>query len=121
MVLPLFTHHVIHLKTQELAFAVEAVYGVAPFGVHQFWTKVGPGVEGEGQDEQALEKLLESCPEALAILPPEVVRVSPAWREAVCGFEGDDVVRVSEAWTGEDVCDWDGRWGGDEGGDKRTK
>ena len=110
IVLTSSTHHVIHLKTQELAFAVGAVYEVAPFGVHQFWTKMGPSVEGEGQDERALEQLFESCPEALAILPPGVVRASPVWREAACGFEADDVP-VSEAWTEEDVCDggWDGR------------
>lgn len=101
---------------------MEGIYGgVAPFAVHQYWTKLTPSGEGDGGG--ALARLLDGCPaEALAILPPGVVAGSDAWREAVCGREeeegGEGVVVVSAAWVGEDeegVCSSSGDGGGGVG------
>ncbi len=106
--------------TEEVAFAMESVFAppsAPPFGVHQFWmTKAGMGME-------EVAGLLQSCPEALAIVPPHVVRDSAGWREVVCGgkWGGEGgVPRVSEAWTEEDVCLGGGVGGGGGGEGKGT-
>lgn len=63
------------------AFSVEMLYHDRPFGVHQYWTNLRP------PNATALRTLLENCPEALAILPDDILARRSDWRGVLCAIK----------------------------------
>lgn len=65
---------------EALAFSVEMLYHEKPFGVHQFWTNLRPNAT-------ALRVLLTNCPEALEILPSDIIARRSDWRNVLCDLK----------------------------------
>lgn len=65
-------------REEALAFSVEMLYHEQPFGVHQIWTNLNP------PNATALRTLFHNCPEALHILPGDIVSRRPDWRAVLC-------------------------------------
>lgn len=64
-------------REEALAFSVEMLYADRPFGVHQFWSNLQPNMT-------ALRTLFDNCPEALQILPGDIIARRPDWRGILC-------------------------------------
>ena len=65
-------------RKEALAFSVEMLYHKQPFGVHQIWTNLNP------PNVTALRTLFHNCPEALHILPGDILSRRPDWRAVLC-------------------------------------
>lgn len=67
------------------AFSIEMLYYDKPFGVHQFWTNLRPNAT-------ALRALFVNWPEAIDILPTDILTRRSDWRNVLCdmkpSFEG---------------------------------
>lgn len=63
---------------EALAFSVEMLFHEQPFGVHQYWTNLHP------PNATAFRALLRNCPEALRILPGDILTRRPDWRGVLC-------------------------------------
>lgn len=60
---------------------MEMLYHDKPFGVHQFWTNLHP------PNATALRVLFDNCPEALQILPADIIARRPDWRGVLCDLQ----------------------------------
>ena len=71
---------------REIAFAVETIWYEAPFAVHQFWPHL------HANSRSLATKMIEHCPEALSILPQDLIMNHAAWRDIVCAARPDQGV-----------------------------
>ena len=62
------------------AFSIEMLYYDKPFGVHQYWTNLRPNAT-------ALRALFMNCPEAMEILPTDILTRRPDWRNVLCDMK----------------------------------
>lgn len=65
-------------REEALAFSIEMLYHPKLFGIHQFWTNLHP------PNATALRTLLVNCPEALHIIPDDVIARRPDFRAVFC-------------------------------------
>ncbi len=69
-------------QEEAMQFSVESVFYPTPFGVHQFWRDM------RAPNATALTSFFQACPEALGVLPADVLTRRPEWREVVCAETG---------------------------------
>ena len=62
----------------EIPFSIETIWHEAPFAVHQFWPHLHVNTPSMAT------MLIENCPEALGILPADLVANQTVWRDIVC-------------------------------------
>lgn len=60
-----------------MRFSVESIPYPKPYGVHKYWA-----MYSSKYDAHALQRLFKNCPEALQILPLNVIRTRPLWTTA---------------------------------------
>lgn len=69
-------------QEEAMQFSVESVFHPKPFGVHQFWRDM------RAPNATALSSFFQACPEALGVLPADVLTRRPEWRAVVCAETG---------------------------------
>lgn len=68
---------------EEIPFSVETIWHEAPFAVHKFWPHLHVSTPA------LATQIIEHCPEALGILPADLVTNQTVWRDIVCSAQVD--------------------------------
>ena len=75
----------------EVSFSVETIWHERPFAVHQFWPHM------HANDPDIAMAMFQNCPEALAIIPPHVVKNNTQWKSIICETLERDTINAASA------------------------
>ena len=83
--------------TEEIEFSAETIMSPKPFALHQFWHHL------PANSPHVAAAMLQNCPEALGIIPQDVLQDNSDWKRIICELD------VSY-WEASRVDSWCDMW-----------